>query len=114
MTIQELCEQAHAASRAKGWYDTDGGKRNIGELISLVHSELSEALEDWRNGDMETAYEATGSGAQKPVGFASEMADVVIRVGDLCAYLGIDLERAIEEKMAFNTTRPYRHGNKRA
>lgn len=109
MTIKELCEQAHAASRAKGWYDNDGGKRNIGELLALVHSEVSEALEDWRRGKMTEEYTvATG----KPTGFPSEIADVFIRLGDLCAYLNIDAEGAIERKMKFNETRSYRHGNK--
>lgn len=48
----------------------------------------------------------------KPEGVASELADVVIRVADLCGLYGIDLETALEEKMAFNDTRPYRHGGK--
>lgn len=48
----------------------------------------------------------------KPEGVASELADVVIRVADLCGLYGIDLNAALEEKMAFNKTRPYRHGNK--
>jgi NTP pyrophosphatase (non-canonical NTP hydrolase) len=48
----------------------------------------------------------------KPEGVASELADIVICVGDLAARLGIDLGRAVEEKHAFNETRALRHGGK--
>ena len=48
----------------------------------------------------------------KPEGVVAELADVVIRVADLCGLYGIDLDQAIEEKMAYNSTRPYRHGGK--
>lgn len=50
---------------------------------------------------------------RKPIGFDSELADIVIRVMDLAEHLGIDLERAIQEKHEFNQTRPMRHGGKR-
>ena len=42
----------------------------------------------------------------------SELADVVIRIGDICGYYGIDLEVAIQEKLEYNKSRSYRHGNK--
>lgn len=50
----------------------------------------------------------------KPEGVPSELADIVIRVADICGYYGIDLDAAITQKMAYNRTRPYRHGGKRA
>ncbi len=77
---------------------------------TLIHSEVSEALEDYRTGTMYALRTDKG----KPIGFPSELADIVIRVGDLCGYLGIDLESAVAEKMAFNATREHRHGGKRA
>lgn len=91
------------------------GSRNMGEMIALVHSEASEALEDWRThknpSDLHTIHhEATG----KPVGFAIELADILIRVLDMAAAYGIDLVAAVEEKMVYNRTRPERHGGKRA
>lgn len=49
----------------------------------------------------------------KPEGVTYEFADIVIRVADLCGSLGIDLQAAVEKKMAYNTTRSYRHGGKR-
>jgi NTP pyrophosphatase (non-canonical NTP hydrolase) len=48
----------------------------------------------------------------KPEGVVAELADIVIRVADLCGLYGIDLDAALEEKMAYNSTRPYRHGGK--
>lgn len=110
MTITELVNDAHAASRSKGWYDGEDAKRNVGEMLALLHSEVSEALEDYRDGKMAEYTTETG----KPCGFPSELADVAIRLGDLCGYLGIDLEGAVARKMAFNETRAHRHGGKRA
>lgn len=132
MTIKDLVEQAHANSRAKGWWDgINDPAATVPEKIALIHSEVSEALEDWRNGKMEarylhrtegtdwdhdSAFPCTACDYQTPKtsGFPSELADIVIRVADLTGALGIDLEKAIAEKMAYNATRPHRHGGKRA
>lgn len=94
MTLRELCEKAHANAVAHGFYEQP---REFGTLIALIHSECSEALEAFRKDKGMAA-------------IAEELADVVIRVGDLCGYLGIDLEDAVLRKMAYNETRPYRHG----
>ena len=48
----------------------------------------------------------------KPEGVAVELADAVIRIADLCGYLGIDLDTVISEKMAYNETRPFKHGKR--
>jgi len=47
------------------------------------------------------------------VHMAEELADVVIRVMDMCEAYGINLESEIEKKHKINKGRPYRHGNKR-
>ena len=112
MTINELATEAHAIAREKGWYD--GPPRSVPELIALMHSELSEALEAYREGDGVPLAEIEASGNGKPEGFAVELADTIIRIADAAAYLGIDLEAAIVAKMRYNRTRPRRHGGKLA
>ena len=106
MTIRELQQAAHALAVTKGWYDTE---RAPLELLCLVHSELSEACECFRNNTPGT-YTSHG----KPEGFAIELADAVIRIADMCEYLGVDLQAATETKHAYNQTRGYRHGGKKA
>lgn len=79
--------------------------------LALVHSEVSEATEEVRDaqGSMIMRYVD-----EKPEGFVVELADVYIRIAHLCGMLGLDLEGAIEAKLAYNMNRPYRHGGKRA
>lgn len=106
MKINELVKAAHQNAIDKGWYEEP---RTFGEMIALMHSELSEALEDHRNGHH---FKEVWLEGDKPCGIPTELADVVIRIFDACGYFGIDLETAINEKMAYNATRPQRHGGK--
>jgi len=92
--ISRLCKEAHEIARSKGWWDRE---RNDGELIALMHSELSECLQILRSG-----------GSKERVG--EELADCLIRIFDYCEARGIDLESALKRKMEYNRTRPYRHG----
>ncbi len=106
MRIAELQRESHRIAREKGWWDTG---RNVAEMLALAHSEISEALEEWRAGHDLAEIRFTDG---KPEGFSVELADVFIRLADLAEALGIDLEHAIEVKMGYNVTRPYRHGGK--
>lgn len=68
----------------------------VGEALSLCHSELSEALEAYRDNDREH--------------FAEEIADEFIRLLHLCGDLDIDIVKSINEKMLKNQQRPVKHG----
>ncbi|CAM3319086.1 MULTISPECIES: nucleoside triphosphate pyrophosphohydrolase family protein [Paenibacillus] len=190
--ITNLVHEAHQNAVIKGWWEEE---RTLGELIALINSEVSEALEDFRNGETPEHmwYERKAAGLvlksekrksteDKPCGIPSELADIVIRIFDLTGHYGweerleqsvarmhlmppgpnqvsverpfaenltiiqgwltdayrgasdtltisflalaiidtfrlaeihsINLEKAIQEKMNYNATRPHRHGGK--
>jgi len=110
MNLNELAQDVHQTSVDHGWWDTE---RNFGESLALIHSEVSEALEDWRRGLSLNAvqYEVLHGHTPKPTGIPIEFADIIIRVLELCAAYEIDIDSAVREKMAHNKGRPYRHGN---
>jgi len=109
MDMHSIQEQAYRLAKEKGWWD--GDSHNIPEKLALIHSEISEALQEYRNEPRDIGVHWTGVGG-KPEGFPVELADAVIRILDLCGHLGIDLEKYIEMKHEYNKTRPYRHGGK--
>ena len=88
--------------------DEDAIRDHTMALLALITSEVAEAMEDIRNDKMSSEFEGT-----KPVGFPSELADVVIRVFDLSYMLGIDLSTEIVKKIEYNSTRGIRHGGKK-
>ncbi|RKY33313.1 MAG: hypothetical protein DRP74_00330 [Candidatus Omnitrophota bacterium] len=94
--IKNYIKECHAIAKEKGWWQEE---RNEGELIALMHSELSEALEAMRNHAKKSA-------------IAEELADCCIRIFDYCGARNIDLEGSLLKKIEFNKTRPYRHGKK--
>lgn len=125
MNIDELVKECHKTAKEKGFWN---GQRNIGELLMLITSELSEALEADRKGrfaDLETfencvnAHEEDKSCCIKKSferfmkdTFEDEIADTFIRLFDLCGGLDIDIEKHIKYKMEFNKNREKLHGKK--
>ena len=111
MDIKELQIASHAIAVSKGWWD-DG--EQIPGRIALIHSEVSAALEEWREHHeiTEIRWEEEGEYA-KPVGVGIAVADVLIRIADLCEGTGIDLNEALKLKNAYNAIRPWKQGGKK-
>lgn len=108
MDLQSLTKECHYVAKEKGWWDEP---RTFGDVIALCHSELSEALESFReSGDPRAVSYPKG---EKPEGVPIELADLIIRVLDYCGKENIDIAHAIYLKMEYNFTRPHRHGGKK-
>lgn len=97
-----MCKTVHQTAIDAGWYtDIETGApmhRNFGEVVALMHSELSEALEADRKGTIDDKLPQFDARAV-------EFADCVIRIMDTCEYLGLDLAGAIVAKNRYNRTR---------
>lgn len=121
--ISVLSHASWKMSESKGFHESG---RGFGEVIALIHSEISEALESNRSGEPLLWFKREdGTKSTEPFdenykplkaeGEAAEFADAFIRIGD---WAGDDDERitalllAIYYKNRFNATRPYKHGRK--
>ena len=106
--INLFAADCHAASRRAGWYtDLATGMaldRNVPEMLCLIHSEISEAMEGYRKSKPGKVL-MDDKLPHRPMAEV-ELADAMIRIGDLASFLGYDLGGAIVEKMAFNANRP--------
>lgn len=129
--INNLSKEIHENAKSKGFYEKE---KNIGEMLCLIHSEVSEVLEadrkskytylkeewyikglaDANFGNSFFSDESFKNAFESSVKdtFEDELADVVIRVLDLCAFKGIDIESHIKAKMRYNSLRPHKHGKK--
>lgn len=97
MTIDQLVREAHGTALDKGWWIFP---RTDLEIHALIHSEIAEATEAFRDGDECHQQE--------------ELADAIIRIADFCGKKGWDLNNFLEMKLAHNKTRPFRHSGKKA
>lgn len=122
-SVRLLAAHCFATAVDKGWwekYDKAPQKKWLPEIVAtklaLVHSELSEGLEEVRNRKdfgLKPYFSAEiKDGLGKPEGLAAELADAVIRIFDLSAWLGLDIAKVIEWKMAYNKKRSHKHGGK--
>ena len=106
MEINYLVSSAYINANEKGfWSDLECNLEEastqeqfnaIGNRLMLIVGEVAEAQEGLRRGDKDN--------------FKEELADIAIRLADLCGGLEVDLEYEIERKMKINSSRPYKHG----
>lgn len=129
-SLQILVADAYRTASEKGWHSKP---TSVGDKLALMHSEISEALEEFRqDGDVRKVYfrhpqspllpDREGAikflgedrlKEWKPEGLPVELADVLIRIFDFCGRYGIDLGTAVKIKLQYNKQRSYRHGGKR-
>lgn len=106
--LSQLMRQVWDVNDSKGW--NDGlDQRTEGDWAALAHSEISEAFEEFRNGKP-LVYLGDD---QKPEGAAVEYIDCIYRILHWFAWHKIDPDEVFAMKLAYNKTRPYRHGGKR-
>lgn len=132
-SLEGLADAIFQVQEDNGWHSKE---RDLPEIIALIHSELSEALEEYRNGvrlgaiyytrkvDGETdggdpltgvlpADQFNGDGVPNKVeGIAAELADAIIRILDASVQKGIPTIEALFQKHEYNKTRGFRHGGK--
>lgn len=102
-SLNQLGSEINEINRANGWQvcqPQDWQETyKIPGVLALIHSEVSEALEAFRKGDQ--------------ANFSEELADVIIRVLDCAAGLGLDIDAEVFNKLQKNRQRGFKHGGKR-
>lgn len=109
LSLNALVENIHQRNLDAGWWTdlhtgddlrhtTPGPKRNVPEMLALIHSEVSEALEGYRKDLMDDKL------PHRPMAEV-ELADTIIRICDLAGGLGYDLGGALIEKLEYNARR---------
>lgn len=110
--FERMQDEVFRLNSSKGWYDED---RSVGDMVALLHSEVSEVLEAYRTWKFQDGTKLVSDNAEsvrKPEGVGSEMADCLIRLLDMAKRWNVDLPAEFTRKMAYNWTRPYRHGGR--
>lgn len=98
MDIKQLTEEMNSFVRSKGWYEADSKRpqtpRNLAISLAL---EAAEILEHFQ-------FREAPKDKQE---LADELADVGLYLLQLAAVTGIDLEKAILDKIEVNKTREW-------
>lgn len=92
MDLNALAKEIHQNAVDHGWWDN---KRPFCEIIDLCHSELSEVLEEYRNGrELNKIYYSNGN---KPEGIPIKLVDEIIRILDYLEHQGVDIQQVVNE-----------------
>jgi NTP pyrophosphatase (non-canonical NTP hydrolase) len=97
-SVDFLVAECHTQAVEMGWWPTNKEERNKGELLALVHSEVSEALEGLRKDKQDDHLPEFKS-------VEVELADAMIRILDMAGAFNYRLGEALEAKLAYNKTR---------
>jgi NTP pyrophosphatase (non-canonical NTP hydrolase) len=102
VALNDISTAIYKQNKDKGFWDAE---RNVGELLMLMTSELGEALEAHRK-------DLNDDHLPHLKGFDTELADCLIRIFDSGGGLNIKLGDVLIQKLAYNLSRPYKHGKK--
>lgn len=117
--LNAFADEVHKNAVTHGWWEEE---RSFAEIIALCHSELSEALEEYRkdadicyyyDNDGDICTDMTAYNGEKLEGIGVELADCVLRILDYCGKENIDIAEILKLKHEFNKTRDFKHGGKR-
>lgn len=113
--MNELARRIYEFNVTMGWHT---GAPDLARYLMNLHSEVSELWEAWRNGKVVArgpGPTTNGTLETEPLTcIEEEIADIIIRTLDTAHAFGVDIDRAVKAKMAYNATRAHRHGGKLA
>jgi len=117
VTLNEWRDEVYTVAKNNGFHSFTSVPV-LGNFIANLHSEVTELWEAYRAGTLnercDKAAKMEEHGVEAMTCAEEELADIIIRALDTAHVLGIDVDSAVTRKNAFNKTRSYRHGNKRA
>lgn len=106
--LEDVIHECWQTAEDHGFHNVN---RTFGDACTLIHTEVSEAYEGFRSDGRHPEYSEVDG---KPEGTLAELADVIIRCCDTALHdvgaTASQFARIIEQKMAYNKTRPFKHG----